>query len=143
VGVLAYPDLLALWWDAHADYDPGHEPPREQQVHAWGRGALPEVVLDRWDTEPARAGDSRPLAPLLLRELSDAPVEQHKHWIEVRVIDEADAPVRGVKLTLVRPDGARERASTDDDGVARWRKLPSGRARVIFDDGAATFAEVG
>ncbi|MBC8073474.1 MAG: carboxypeptidase regulatory-like domain-containing protein, partial [Deltaproteobacteria bacterium] len=101
--------------------------------------------LERWDVEPPRAGDSRPpdRDVVDLRELAERPIDPPKHWLEIRVVDEDDAPVAGVKVTLVRPDGARERASTDDDGVARWRKLPSGRARVIFDDDAAVFAEVG
>lgn len=142
---LAYPDLLERWWEAHGATPPGWEPPTEPVVRAWGRAVLTEVVVERWDAAPPRAGDSRPpdRDVVDLRALAQTPIDPPKHWLEIRVIDDDDAPVAGVKVTLVRPDGARERSSTDDDGVARWRKLPSGRARVIFDDDAAVFAEVG
>lgn len=148
VSPLCYADTLELWWRAHPDGCCGWDPAAEPDVRAWADelDARLEEERERWE-RPARAGASaaelQGALAIDLRELISAPIDDAKHWVEVRVIDADDAPVRGLALTLIRPDGARERASTDDDGVARWRKLPGGRPRVVFDDDAASFAEVG
>lgn len=144
-----YADIREAWWRAHADGWCGWDPAAEHDVRAWMAELDARIAeeRERWET-PARAGASASaLIDALAIDLHELAPRQASddatHWVEVRIIDEHDRPIRGVALTLIRPDGARERASTDDDGVARWRKLPGGRPRVVFDDEAASFAEVG
>ena len=144
-----FADALELWWRAHPDGRAGWDPAAEHEVLAWVADAQARAaeLEERW-ARPARAGASadalcEALGIVDLRALAETPVDEAKHWVEVRIIDAEDKPIEGVALTLIRPDGARERASTDGDGVARWKKLTSGRAQVVFDDDAASFAEVG
>ncbi len=145
----AFPDLRDAWWLAHGEPALGWEPPAEPDVLAWARDAeARDAELDERWSRPARAGAAadalyEALGIVDLRALAETPIDEATHWVEVRIVDDADKPVRGARLVLIRPDGARERASTDDDGVARWKKLPSGATKVVFDDDAASFAEVG
>jgi hypothetical protein len=61
------------------------------------------------------------------------------HWAEVRVVDPERKPVANLTVTLLKPGGVRETATTDDDGVARWENLPEGETRILFDDDGAVF----
>jgi hypothetical protein len=149
ITTIPYPDLLALWRQAHRGQPLAAEPPLETEVHAWAeRVRVGWGGLERWPgLLGGGAGSLGPPNPPGLADIPDltalAP-EEREHWIEIRIVDADDQPIGGVGLTLVRPDGAREPARTDDDGLARWLRLPDGRARVIFDDDAqASYAEVG
>ncbi|MCA9604239.1 MAG: carboxypeptidase regulatory-like domain-containing protein [Myxococcales bacterium] len=41
------------------------------------------------------------------------------HWIEIELIDEADAPIAGVRYELKLPNGRVQRGVTDADGRVR------------------------
>jgi len=60
------------------------------------------------------------------------------HWTETRIVDPQGNPITGITLRLRRPDGSVAAASTDNDGIARWDRLPAGDYSVELDDDAGT-----
>lgn len=79
------------------------------------------------------------------KQLSDNPVPSPtvtpvqtcvpKHWIGVRVVDEAGKPVPGIKVTLKLTDGTNPTITTDSTGSYTTTKtLDAGNCEISFPD---------
>ena len=62
------------------------------------------------------------------------PCDDTKTWVEVRLIDEQDAPVVGAAYKVVLPDGSVMTGTTDDNGAARFESIVPGNCQVSFPE---------
>jgi len=138
-GELHDEELVRLWQELAAAGGSAGEPPADAELRGWAEEELvgPTARLRLWReprtlvaTTMRRDDDVGPAA----RAIDLASLAPRRHWVEVRLVDPDGQPLSGVSVTLWKPDGGRERATTDADGVARWSSLPDGDARVLFDD---------
>ena len=75
------------------------------------------------------------VAPGEAQEGDDAlPEDLIKTWIELRLIDEAGAPVAGAAYRIELPDGRLRTGATNQQGVAREDNLDPGTCQVSFPD---------
>jgi hypothetical protein len=63
-----------------------------------------------------------------------APCVQKKHWVEVRMIDETDKPVPGLKCRLRDSADAIHKGALNNKGICRFDGLPEGDAYVCFPE---------
>ncbi len=67
------------------------------------------------------------------RPLPHKPEEEPAHWIEVRLVDEADKPVVGEMWEVLLPNGRIARGVTNKEGVGRVSGIkPGGSCKVSF-----------
>jgi TonB family protein len=91
--------------------------------------------------EPARRPDGTPVAARILyrytftltprpAEAAKAPPADVETIVGTVLTAGTNEPLPGVSVTLVRPDGGRETATTDQGGKFRFKNLPPGKYRV-------------
>lgn len=134
-------DLKRLWCLVADDQGDEMAPERARRW-ALAQASGPAARLRIWRAlgAPRCGGERIARAPIV--DLADlAPRPAPEHWVELRVVDADGEPLSSVPLTLVRGDGARVPARTDANGIARWRQVPSGPARVIFDEDEPSYVE--
>lgn len=60
--------------------------------------------------------------------------EEKKSWIEIELVDEADAPVAGQRYEITLPDGRVAKGTLDSKGLARIDGIEPGTCQVSFPD---------
>jgi hypothetical protein len=63
-----------------------------------------------------------------------APCNEKKHWVEVRMIDETNKPVPGLKCRLRDSADAIHNGMLNNKGICRFDGLPAGDAYVCFPE---------
>ncbi len=56
------------------------------------------------------------------------------HFVEVQVVDGKGKPLAGTNVILIKPDGSKQPATTDGNGVVRFEGLTPEDAKITFDD---------
>lgn len=90
-----------------------------------GELVLVRQAEQRVDARPqadAEAAVYEPAAPEGIIENND--------WIEILVEDEDEQPVSGIAYELELPDGSLRRGRTNQFGIARWERIPSGSCKL-------------
>ncbi|PRQ10229.1 hypothetical protein [Enhygromyxa salina] len=82
----------------------------------------PEIQVGARPQLDAEAPVYEPAAPEEIVENND--------WIEILVEDEDEQPVSGVAYELELPDGSLRRGRTNQFGIARWERIPSGSCKL-------------
>lgn len=84
------------------------------------------------------ADAARVITPRMLAAAMGMPRDEELHWIEVKLVDDHDKPVKGVPCDIRLPNGSKFGAATDEDGLVRWDGEPSGECQIRFPqfDGA-------
>ncbi len=81
----------------------------------------------------ADPGSKSDLEKKAARPLPHVPEEEPAHWIEVRLVDEADKPVVGEMWEALLPNGRIARGVTNKFGVGRVSGIkPGGSCKVSF-----------
>lgn len=61
-------------------------------------------------------------------------VEQELDWIEIRLVDAENNPMGGVKYRVTLSSGTIEEGELDQDGLARFDRIPTGDCTVTFPE---------
>ncbi|MCH9687132.1 MAG: hypothetical protein K0V04_37195 [Deltaproteobacteria bacterium] len=65
----------------------------------------------------------------------DLPSEAPEHWIEIRLVDEAEQPITNERYRIDLPDGKSQEGQTDGAGIVRIDPIyKAGHCRVQFPD---------
>jgi hypothetical protein len=89
------------------------------------------VRLDRIPCGTCLVRFPRHKEPRIARETAHDP---HEHWLEIKLLDEENHPVRGEKFLVTLPDGSERNGALDTNGKARLEKVPAGACKVRFPD---------
>ncbi len=66
---------------------------------------------------------------------ANLPVEEPDHWIEIRLLDEAEQPIANERYEIALPDGKSQQGRTDEFGIIRVDPIyKAGHCRVHFPD---------
>ncbi|KIG14833.1 hypothetical protein DB30_06286 [Enhygromyxa salina] len=87
------------------------------------------VVVSRAEIRVGARPQPEPEAPVY-EPAAPEDIVENNDWIEILVEDEDEQPVSGVAYELELPDGSVRRGRTNQFGIARWERIPSGSCKL-------------
>ncbi len=94
----------------------------------------PNAAAAEASTTSASAGDTRASGRDEATR-DDAPDDEpRRDWIEILLLDEADAPVTRARCIITLPDGSEITRTTDQRGLVRVDHIPVGECQVRFPE---------
>jgi hypothetical protein len=117
----------ASWLDESSPYLRASRALDPSGIGFYKRRAAPQAVLHGLATlQPSEAVAPPPLEPLS----SEPPVETT--WVEIAMVDDADAPVADEEYRIELPDGTVRTGRLNWVGTARLNGIPKGTCKVSF-----------
>jgi hypothetical protein len=89
-----------------------------------------ELVVVRSAERPVGARPQLESAAVIYEPSAPEDIVESHDWIEVLVEDEDEQPVGGVAYDLELPDGSIRRGHTNQFGIARFERIPSGSCKL-------------